>query len=62
MKVFLDFHTHSYFEKSLNASFKTLVLKKAGAIDISDFRPISLISAWEDPYFGQSQEEAGHSD
>jgi hypothetical protein len=44
MKVFLDFHAHSYFEKSLNASFIALILKKAGAISISDFRPISLIS------------------
>jgi len=44
MKVFLDFHAHSYFEKSLNASFIALIPKKAGAINISNFRPISLIS------------------
>jgi hypothetical protein len=44
MKVLLDFHAHSYFKKSLNASFITLIPKKAGAIDISDFRPISLLS------------------
>jgi hypothetical protein len=44
MKVLLDFHAHSYFKKSLNASFITIIPKKAGAIDISDFQPISLIS------------------
>jgi hypothetical protein len=43
MKVFLDCHAHSYFKKSLNASFIALISKKAGAIDTSDFRPISLI-------------------
>jgi retron-type reverse transcriptase len=44
MWVFLDFHARSNFEKSLNASFIALIPKKAGAIDISDFRPISLVS------------------
>jgi hypothetical protein len=44
MKVFLDFHAHSYFEKSLNASSIALIPKKAGAIDISNLRPISLIN------------------
>jgi len=44
MKVLLDFHTHSYFKRSLNASFIALIPNKAGAIDISDFWPISLIS------------------
>jgi len=34
----------SYFEKSLDAYFIALIPKKAGAIDIFDFRPISLIS------------------
>jgi hypothetical protein len=44
MKVLLDFHAHIYFEKSLNASFIALIPKKAGPIDIFDFRPISLIN------------------
>jgi 23S rRNA U2552 (ribose-2'-O)-methylase RlmE/FtsJ len=44
MRVFLDFHARSSFEKSLNASSIALITKKAGAIDISDFRPISLVS------------------
>jgi hypothetical protein len=44
MKVFLDFHAHCYFEKSLNASFIALILKKARAIEIPDFLRISLIN------------------
>jgi hypothetical protein len=37
MRIFLDFHARGNFEKSLNASFIALILKKAGAIDILDF-------------------------
>jgi hypothetical protein len=44
MKVLLDFHARSYFEKSLNTSFIALIPKKAGAINISNFLPISLIT------------------
>jgi hypothetical protein len=42
--VFFDFHTHSKFVKSLNTSFIALIPKTPGAIDVSDFRPISLVS------------------
>jgi hypothetical protein len=31
------------FEKSINATFISLIPKKAGAVDIKDFRPISLV-------------------
>ena len=31
------------FEKSLNASFLTLIPKKVDAVEIKDFRPISLV-------------------
>lgn len=31
------------FEKSLNATFLSLIPKKVGAIDIKDFGPISLV-------------------
>jgi hypothetical protein len=44
MGVFQDFHAHSKFVKSLNATFIALILKKSGAIDLKDFRPISLVS------------------
>jgi hypothetical protein len=44
MGVFQDFHTHSRFVKSINATFIALILKKLGAVDLKDFRLISLVS------------------
>jgi len=44
MGVFQDFHTHIKFVKSINATFLALIPKKSGAVDLKDFRPISLIS------------------
>jgi hypothetical protein len=44
MGVFQDFHAHSKFVKSLNATFIALIPKISGAIDLKDFRPISLVS------------------
>jgi hypothetical protein len=41
--VLKEFQTSRKFEKSLNATFVSLIQKKAGAVDIKDFRPISLI-------------------
>ena len=32
------------FEKSLNTTFVALIPKKVGAVEIKDFRPISLVS------------------
>jgi hypothetical protein len=43
MGVFIDFHAPRKFEKSLNASFITLIPKKSGVIDLKDFRPINLV-------------------
>jgi len=43
MKVFDEFHARGLFEKSLNASFISLILKVPGANSIKDFRPISLV-------------------
>lgn len=43
MKVFRDFHGGGMFEKSLNATFILLILKIPGAINLKDFRPISLV-------------------
>jgi hypothetical protein len=43
MNVFHDFHARGMFEKSFNATFITLIPKKPGAVDIKDFRPISLV-------------------
>lgn len=32
------------FEKSLNASFIALIMKKAEFVEVKDFRPISFVS------------------
>ena len=38
-----DFHRGYSFEKSLNATFVSLIPKKSEAMEIKDFRPISLV-------------------
>ena len=44
--AFLDhFHRSSEFERSLNASFLSLIPKKNNALNIKDFRPISLVGS-----------------
>ena len=43
MEVFKNFHTQAVFENSLNASFLALIPKKVDAVEIKDFRPISLV-------------------
>ena len=43
MNVFHNFHAHAVFEKSLNATFLALIPKKNDAVDVKDFRPISLV-------------------
>ncbi|XP_065639159.1 uncharacterized protein LOC112036069 [Quercus suber] len=45
MAVFEHFHRYSVFERSLNASFLSLIPKKNNAIDVKDFRPISLVGS-----------------
>ena len=45
MDFFAYFHRHSGFERSMNASFITLIPKKCNAINIKDFCPISLVSS-----------------
>jgi hypothetical protein len=42
--VFKEFHESGKFEKSINATFVALIPKEAGAVEIKDFHPISLIS------------------
>jgi hypothetical protein len=41
--VLKEFQNIEKFEKSLNATFASLIPKKAGVVDIKDFLPISLI-------------------
>ena len=44
MAVFRHFFANKgKFEKSLNATFITLIPKKNAAIEVKDFRPISLV-------------------
>ena len=45
MDFFEHFHQHSVFERSMNASFLTLIPKKSNAISIKDFCPISLVGS-----------------
>ena len=45
MAVFEHFHRYSVFERSLNASFLSLIPKKNNAIDVKDFQPISLVGS-----------------
>ena len=41
----MDFHRTCIFEKSLNATFLCMIPKKTNAINIKDFRPISLMGS-----------------
>ena len=43
MKVLNYFHGMGSFERSLNATFLALIPKKVEAVEVKDFRPISLI-------------------
>ena len=45
MSFFKEFYEHGKFVKSLNATFLVLIPKKAGAEDLRDFRPISLLGS-----------------
>ena len=45
MAFFDHFHRSSEFEQSLNASFLSLIPKKNNALNIKDFRPISLVGS-----------------
>lgn len=38
-----EFHDHYFFERSLNATFISLIPKKPRAVDLKHFRPISFV-------------------
>ena len=44
MQVFHQFHDHGTFEKSINATCIALIPKKPRAMEMKDFKPISLIT------------------
>ena len=43
MQVINYFHEMGSFEQSLNATFLALIPKKSDAIEVKDFKPISLV-------------------
>lgn len=43
MKVFCDFHARGNFERSLNASFTTLIPKLLRDVELKDICPLSLV-------------------
>jgi hypothetical protein len=43
MAVFQEIHNKGIFEKSLNATFISLIPKKVGVVDLKDFPLISLV-------------------
>jgi len=45
MKMFAEFSATGKFVASLNSTFIALIPKNEGAIDIKDFRPISLVGS-----------------
>ena len=45
LRFFDDFFEKGMFAYSLNATFVTLIPKKQNALNIRDFRPISLIGS-----------------
>ena len=45
LAVIEEFYQYNKFEKSLNATFIALILKKNDASNIRDFRPISLLGS-----------------
>lgn len=43
VEVFKEFHCRRKFEKSINTTFVSLIPKKARAVDIKDYCPITLV-------------------
>ena len=43
LDIFKEFHEQNSFLKSLNNTFLVLLLKRGGAEDLGDYRPISLV-------------------
>ena len=43
--VFSEFYVYGSFVRSLNATFLSLIPKKVNAVEVKDFRPISLVGS-----------------
>ena len=45
LAVFSEFYEYGSFVRSLNAAFLSLIPKKVNAVEVKDFRPISLVGS-----------------
>jgi hypothetical protein len=45
LAVFAEFYDYGSFKRSLNATFLSLIPKRANAVEVKDFRPISLVGS-----------------
>uniref|UniRef100_A0A2N9G614 Uncharacterized protein n=1 Tax=Fagus sylvatica TaxID=28930 RepID=A0A2N9G614_FAGSY len=45
LAVFAEFYEYGSFVRSINATFLSLILKKVNAVEVKDFRPISLVGS-----------------
>ena len=45
LAVFAEFHEYGSFQRSLNTTFLSLIPKRANAVEVKDFRPISLVGS-----------------
>ena len=45
LAVFAKFHEYGSFQRSLNTTFLSLIPKRANAVEVKDFRPISLVGS-----------------
>lgn len=47
MNFFHSFHNRGMFEKSLNTTFISRIPKIVGAVELKDFRPISIRNVYK---------------
>ena len=45
MRMFREFYNSDKFVRSLNTTFLVMIPKKGDAVDLKDFRPISLVGS-----------------
>jgi hypothetical protein len=45
LAVFAEFHEYGSFQRSLNTTFLSLIPKRANAVEVKDFRPISFVGS-----------------
>jgi hypothetical protein len=45
LAVFVEFYEYGSFERSLNATFLSLIPKRTNVVEVKDFQPISLVGS-----------------